>query len=124
MIRSRTTLRSILAASVACLLVWGTPAAADEAPAPAGPDPRVRVIAYNPQEVVKLYAVPGATLTIQLAPGEIVAGLPVSDQSLLDDPEPAGPLAMAADQAPLSGWARDAVRRPTATFSQLSVGIS
>jgi type IV secretion system protein VirB9 len=60
----------------------------------------VRVIAYNPQEVVKLYAVPGATLTIQLAPGETVAGLPVSDQSLLDDPEPAGPLAMAGGPGP------------------------
>ncbi|MBB5695999.1 TrbG/VirB9 family P-type conjugative transfer protein [Muricoccus pecuniae] len=89
--RPRSVLRLLLAPSVALPLAWGAPATAGEAPAPAGADPRVRVIAYNPQQVVKLYAVPGATLTIQLAPGETVAGLPVSDQSLLDTPEPAGP---------------------------------
>jgi type IV secretion system protein VirB9 len=104
MSRIRSGLRLILAASVALPLAWSAPAAAVEAPAPAGADPRVRVIAYNPQQVVKLYAVPGATLTIQLAPGETVAGLPVSDQSLLDEPEPADPgtshLALAGGPAP------------------------
>jgi type IV secretion system protein VirB9 len=100
--RTRSALRVLLAASVALPLSWGAPAIAGETPTPAGPDPRVRVIAYDPQQVVKLYAVPGATLTIQLAPGEIVAGLPVSDQSLLDTPEPAGlgPLALAGGPAP------------------------
>lgn len=104
MSHTRSALRLLLAASVALPLAWGAPTAADEAPAPAGRDPRVRVIAYDPQQVVKLYAVPGATLTIQLAPGETVAGLPVSDQTLLDPPEPAGlgtgPLAMAGGPAP------------------------
>jgi type IV secretion system protein VirB9 len=100
--RTRATLRRLLAASVALPLAWGAPAAAVEAPAPAGADPRVRVIAYDPQQVFKLYAAPGATLTIQLAPGETVAGLPVSDQTLLDQPEPAGPgpLALAGGPAP------------------------
>ncbi|MBI0539087.1 hypothetical protein D9599_26435 [Roseomonas sp. KE2513] len=102
--RTPIALRLILAASVALPLAWGAPAAAGETPVPAGRDPRVRVIAYDPQQVVKLYAVPGATLTIQLAPGETVAGLPVSDQTLLDPPEPAGlgtgPLAMAGGPAP------------------------
>ena len=100
--RTSTALRLTLAALFFLPLAWGTPAAAGEAPAPAGADPRVRVIAYNPQQVVKLYAVPGATLTIQLAPGETVAGLPVSDQSLLDTPEPAGPgpLALAGGPVP------------------------
>lgn len=102
--RTPIALRLILAATVTLSLAWRIPAAAGEAPAPAGADPRVRVIAYNPQQVVKLYAVPGATLTIQLAPGETVAGLPVSDQTLLDPPEPAGlgtgPLAMAGGPAP------------------------
>ncbi|MCG7362472.1 TrbG/VirB9 family P-type conjugative transfer protein [Roseomonas sp. ACRSG] len=100
--RTRATLRRLLAVSVALPLAWGAPAAAVEAPAPAGADPRVRVIAYDPQQVVKLYAAPGATLTIQLAPGETVAGLPVSDQTLLDPPEPAGPgpLALAGGPAP------------------------
>lgn len=104
MIRSCLTLRLLLAASVALPLAWSAPAVADEAPVPAGADPRVRMVAYDPQQVVKLYAVPGATLTIQLAPGETVAGLPVSDQTLLDPPEPAGlgtgPLAMAGGPAP------------------------
>lgn len=87
---SLVAVRVLLAALVAWPLAR-LPAAAGEMPAPAGPDPRVRVIAYDPQQVVKLYAVPGATLTIQLAPGEAVAGLPVSDQALLDAPEAAGP---------------------------------
>jgi type IV secretion system protein VirB9 len=100
--RTRATLRLLLAASVALPLVWGAPTVAAEAPVSAGADPRVRVIAYDPQQVVKLYAAPGATLTIQLAPGETVAGLPVSDQALLDQPEPAGadPLALAGGPAP------------------------
>lgn len=101
---TRSALRLLLAASVALPLTWGAPASAGETPAPAGADPRVRVIAYNPQQVVKLYAAPGATLTIQLAPGEVVAGLPVSDQALLDPPEPSGPgnipLALAGGPAP------------------------
>jgi type IV secretion system protein VirB9 len=99
-----STLRLMLTASVVLPLAWGVPALAGETPAPAGSDPRVRVIAYNPQQVVKLYAVPGATLTIQLAPGESVAGLPVSDQTLLGTSEPAGPgtgpLAMAGGPSP------------------------
>jgi type IV secretion system protein VirB9 len=102
--RPRSVPRRLLAASVALPLAWGSLASAAEDPVPAGRDPRVRVIAYDPQEVVKLYAAPGATLTIQLAPGETVAGLPVSDQSLLDAPEPAGPgnvpLALAGGPAP------------------------
>ena len=98
---TRTALRPLLAAPVLMWLAWGHPGAAVEAPSPAGPDPRVRVIAYDPQQVVRLYAVPGATLTIQLAPGETVAGLPVSDQSLLDQAEPpSGPLALAGGPVP------------------------
>ena len=104
MIRPRSTLRLLLAVTVTLPLAWDAPAIADEIPAPAGADPRVRVIAYDPLQVVKLYAVPGATLTLQLAPGETVAGLPVSDQTLLDPPEPAGlgtgPLAMAGGPVP------------------------
>lgn len=104
----RLPFRRLLAATLALPLLlpaaWPAPALAGEAPVPAGRDPRVRVIAYDPQQVVKLYAAPGATLTIQLAPGEVVAGLPVSDQALLDPPEPTGPgntpLAMASGPAP------------------------
>lgn len=88
---SQDALRHLLAALIALPLAFNTPASAGEAPAPGARDPRVRVIAYDAQQVVKLYAVPGATLTIQLSPGETVAGLPVSDQALLDTPEPAGP---------------------------------
>jgi type IV secretion system protein VirB9 len=93
--RSRAALRLILATTIALPLAWAMPAAAGKAPVPAGADPRVRVIAYDPQQVVKLYAVPGATLTIQLAAGETVAGLPVSDQSLLDQFDPSETLALA-----------------------------
>ena len=80
-------LRLLLAASVTLPLA-GSPARAGEEPAPAGRDPRVRVIAYDPAQVVRLFVTPGATLTIQLAPGEAVAGLPVSDQALLEGPTP------------------------------------
>jgi type IV secretion system protein VirB9 len=97
---THAALRVILAATVALPLNWVVPAAAQEVPSPAGDDPRVRVIAYNPQHVVKLYASPGATLTIQLAPGETVAGLPVSDQTLLDQAEPDGPGPLTAADGP------------------------
>jgi type IV secretion system protein VirB9 len=121
--RSPAPLGLILAASVALPLAWGAPALAGEAPAPAGADPRVRVIAYNPQQVVKLYAVPGATLTIQLAPGEKVAGLPVSDQSLLDQPEPAGPGNPALVSTPMPPAERTAAGRGATSDRNLFTAV-
>lgn len=122
---THATLQVILAATVALPLSFAMPAAAQEVPAPAGDDPRVRVIAYNPQQVVKLYAAPGATLTIQLAAGETVAGLPVSDQTLLDHPEPdgPGPLAAAGGRPALTCWNHPANwprRRATARRAWMS----
>ena len=103
--------RAALAASVASLLL-APPAAALEAPAESERDPRVRTVAYDPNQVTKLYAAPGATLTIQLAPGETVAGLPVSDQSLLDAPKednaPAGPLALVGGPSERTGAGHNA----------------
>lgn len=106
-----SSLRFALAASTMSLMA-ALPTVALEAPAGSARDPRVRTVAYDPHQVVKLYAVPGATLTIQLAPGETVAGLPVSDQSLLDarkeDEGPSGPLALAGGPSERSGAGRGA----------------
>jgi type IV secretion system protein VirB9 len=121
--RARATLRLLLAASVALPLAWGAPSAAGEAPAPAGADPRVRVIAYDPQQVVKLYAAPGATLTIQLASGETVAGLPVSDQTLLDQPEPAGPGPLALAGGPVAPSERAGAGRGASTDRNLFTAV-
>jgi type IV secretion system protein VirB9 len=121
--RTRATLRRLLAASVALPLAWGAPAAAAEAPTPAGADPRVRVIAYDPQQVVKLYAAPGATLTIQLAPGETVAGLPVSDQTLLDQPEPAGPGPLTLAGGPVAPSERAGAGRGASTDRNLFTAV-
>jgi type IV secretion system protein VirB9 len=119
---THAALQVILAATVALPLRWAMPAAAQEVPAPAGDDPRVRVIAYNPQHVVKLYAAPGATLTIQLAAGETVAGLPVSDQTLLDRPEPDGPGPLAAAAGPVPSE-RAAAGRGASTDQNLFTAV-
>ncbi|MCK8786562.1 TrbG/VirB9 family P-type conjugative transfer protein [Roseomonas sp. NAR14] len=101
-----------LAALVLALpFLAGAPACAMETPSGSARDSRIRTVAYDPNQVVKLYAVPGSTLTIQLAAGETVAGLAVSDQSLLDPPReeaPASPLALAGGgAAPRNGPVAD-----------------
>jgi type IV secretion system protein VirB9 len=58
-------------------------------PKPCADDPRVQCMDYRPNDVVRLYAAAGATLRIELAPGEEVEGLLVSDQRTLGHEEDA-----------------------------------
>jgi type IV secretion system protein VirB9 len=55
---------------------------------PCADDKRIECIDYRPNDVVHLYAEPGATLRIQLGAGEKVEGLHVSDQRTLAAEEP------------------------------------
>ena len=76
----------------ATLLLAPIPAfAAIDPPAASGLDHRMRVIPYNRNNPVQLYAAPGASLRIQLGADEKVVRIVVSDQATLspDDEAPA-----------------------------------
>lgn len=64
-------------------LLATTSALALEEPTPGPRDKRVRVIAYDPDEVVQLHAAPGSTVRIAIAPDETVQALLVSDQAIM-----------------------------------------
>lgn len=64
-------------------LLASTSAHALEAPAPGPRDKRVRVVAYDPDDVVQLYAAAGSTVRIAIAPDETVEALLVSDQGVM-----------------------------------------
>lgn len=70
------------AAILGVLLVAG-PALALETPPDGERDKRVRVIAYDRDQVVRIYSAVGATIRIEIAPGEEVEAIPVSDQALM-----------------------------------------
>lgn len=72
--------------ALACLAA--APAAALETPRQcARADPRVRCVAYDPAEVVQLYAAPGATLTVEFRESETIVDASVSDNGLLEGGE-------------------------------------
>jgi hypothetical protein len=71
----------ILGALGALLAV--APAGAMQTPEPGKQDKRVRVIDYDPEQVVQLSAAPGETVRIAIAPDEKVEALLVSDQSVM-----------------------------------------
>ncbi len=84
------TLRSLLAAAT---MLHAVPAlAAVDPPAASGLDHRMRVIPYNRNNPVQLYAAPGASLRIQLGADEEVVRIVVSDQATLapEEEAPAG----------------------------------
>ncbi|WP_426960341.1 TrbG/VirB9 family P-type conjugative transfer protein [Muricoccus radiodurans] len=88
--------RSLLLASalvLSALALRGASAA--ETPAPCGPDPRERCIAYQPGQIVRIYAAPGATLAIELPASERVAFVGTSDNQLLQGGDPAERVAAA-----------------------------
>lgn len=69
-------------ATVAALALVA-PAWAAVTPAPCGPDPRERCVAYAPGQIVRIYAAPGATIAVELPAGERVAFVGASDNQLL-----------------------------------------
>ncbi|UEM08130.1 TrbG/VirB9 family P-type conjugative transfer protein (plasmid) [Skermanella rosea] len=60
-----------------------TTAQAAELPAPCGPDPRERCIAYKAGQIVRVYLAPGATVTIELPPTETVFFVGASDNGII-----------------------------------------
>lgn len=79
-------MRRLLLASVACLMA--APALALETPKECSKaDPRVRCVAYNPAEVVQLYAAPGAALTVEFGENETIVDASTSDNGLLEGSE-------------------------------------
>ena len=54
-----------------------------DTPQPAGRDKRIRVVTYDRDNVVQLYAAPGATVRIEIAADETVEAILVSDQAIL-----------------------------------------
>ena len=81
--------------AIGCAALGALPCLAAETQ-PCADDKRIECIDYRPNDVVHLYAEPGATLRIQLGAGEKVEGLHVSDQRTLAAEEPAAPTRMDA----------------------------
>jgi type IV secretion system protein VirB9 len=69
----------------ACLLLAALlvtpPAAADIRPHPAGGDPRIQSVGYDPSQVVQLQGTPGYQMTIQLSPDEQVQNVSIGDST-------------------------------------------
>ena len=79
------------AALVACaLLAAAPPALALQTPQPCHKDePRVRCVPYNPADVIRLPAVVGGSLVVELDKGETIVDVGVSDNGLLQGGDPA-----------------------------------
>ncbi|MBX9697834.1 MAG: TrbG/VirB9 family P-type conjugative transfer protein, partial [Thermoleophilia bacterium] len=66
-------------------LLSAAPAVALETPrACSAADPRVRCIAYDPTQVVRLYAATGAALTVEFSEAETIVDASTSDNGLLE----------------------------------------
>ncbi len=85
--------RCLLAASA---LLLAAPAMALETPrACSAADPRVRCIAYDPTQVVQLFAATGAALTVEFADAETIVDASTSDNGLLEGGEASSRQALA-----------------------------
>ena len=73
-----------LTLALALSLSSALPALAAETPTATKSDSRVRMIFYKPNEPIELPGAVGATLEIQLEPGEKVLGVPTSDEGLIE----------------------------------------
>lgn len=86
----------------ACLLatslLYAVPAlAVVDPPAASKDDGRLRSVVYDPNNPVEIYAVPGASLRIELGADETIATIVVSDQgTIAPDPADAPPVATVA----------------------------
>ncbi len=74
---------AVAPAAVLGALLAASPALGLETPPDGIRDKRVRVVEYDRDQVVRLYAAVGATIRIEIAPGETVEAVPVSDQALM-----------------------------------------
>lgn len=68
--------------AVGTLLV-GAPLTAEVIPEPAGGNPRIQTVRWQPGETIQLTALPATGLTVMFEPGEQIAGVEV-DASLVD----------------------------------------
>jgi len=64
---------------LAVVLLAASPAAASLTPVPAGGDPRVRVVGYDPLQVVSLEGVLGYQTMIEFEPGERIENVAIGD---------------------------------------------
>jgi type IV secretion system protein VirB9 len=71
--------RALLAATI----LFNAHAYGAETPSPCGPDPRERCIPYQQGQIVRVFAAPGATLTVEFPATEKVFFTGVSDNQLL-----------------------------------------
>lgn len=74
--------RPLILGALGALLAANSALALEE-PTPGQRDKRVRVVTYDPDQVVQLYAAPGATVRVAIAPDEVVQALLVSDQAIM-----------------------------------------
>lgn len=86
---------------IASLLALAAAAHAEEDPKPGRLDARMRVIAYNPNQVVHLSTAAGATLVVRFAPDENVTQVAVTDSKDLKA-QPARNFLFLKSQAPLT----------------------
>ncbi len=75
-------LKAVAIALMAATAVAGTAIAAEE-PTPCGADPRERCVIYKPGQIVRLYAAPGATLTVEFPAAEKVTFVGISDDAII-----------------------------------------
>lgn len=78
--------RSKVSAAVLPLLmttILSVPALAAQEPEPCGSDVRQRCVAFHEGQVTRLYAAPGATLTVEFPASETLAFVGTSDDSLI-----------------------------------------
>ena len=64
---------------MAALILTASTALAEERPVPGSSDPRMRYLAYNPNQVVRLSTAVGATLVVTFGKNETVSAVAVSD---------------------------------------------
>ena len=74
---------SFAALAVLAAAALPAPASALDVPQPAGRDRRIRVVAYDRDGVVQIYAAPGATVRIEISPDETVEAVLTSDQAVM-----------------------------------------
>ncbi len=68
-----------IAAALLCIALATGRAGAEQEPAPARTDPRMRYVDYNPAQVVHLSTAVGATLVVGFSPHEAITAVAVTD---------------------------------------------
>lgn len=71
-----------LAVALFCATLLGaTPLSAQVMPRPAGGDPRIQVVDFDPSQIVRLTVAPGYQLTVEFGPDELIQSVAVGDAS-------------------------------------------